>query len=701
MKPYRVLFYALMCLGNAQISFAQQSSSAAGDGDITGETNDEIVIIEPSEHDNIVVYGGVLNRPNSDRTTSITVLKQPDQSTGIRVENLIRNIPGWQQFRRSDARSANPTSQGITARGLGGNASSRALVLLDGVPQSDPFGGWVNWTAFDAVRLSGVRILHGGGNGANGPGALAGTIELSSEQYPSHYLGAAFGSRKDVDIDAQSGANLGDGRVIVNGSFSRGDGFIPVTANQRGSVDGRAGYRSYGGGLRTVIPVDDAINLEMAVRGFDDRRSRGIPFSDNDNSGVDASVRVVKRCCGWDWLALGYVQVRQFSSEFASVSADRNSVTQTLDQYDVPSTGLGARFELRPVPQVRLGLDWRRTSGVTKEDFTFVSGRPTRNRQAGGNSNVVGVYGEVSGEFGILNVSASARIDRWWLSGGFRKEVNIGGSTRSDERFADRSGWNGTGRIGAAIQPVGALKVQLSGYTGWRLPTLNELYRPFRVGSDATAANEGLQPERLVGGDVTFEGNVDFLDEAKLTLFYNRLQNPIANVTLGQGAGVFPGVGFVAAGGIFRQRQNLKALNSKGVEIALKKQFGDFRLEGAYSYVDARISGGVLSGLHPAQIPAHNARLDINYEARGTAAAGIGISYASGQFEDDLNRIKLKDAFTVDGRVNFAVTPKLRLSIRAENLLNSTVQAAISSSGIIERAVPRTFWIGLQFSGGN
>ncbi len=82
-----------------------------------------------------------------------------------RIEDVLRDVAGLSQFRRSDARSANATSQGATLRGLGGNASSRALLVLDGVPQSDPFGGWITWPAYAPDRLGQVRITRGGGSG--------------------------------------------------------------------------------------------------------------------------------------------------------------------------------------------------------------------------------------------------------------------------------------------------------------------------------------------------------------------------------------------------------------------------------------------------------------------------------------------------------------------------------------------------------
>jgi vitamin B12 transporter len=79
-------------------------------------------------------------------------------SASGRLADILQDTAGFQQFRRSDPRSAHPTSQGATLRGLGGNASSRALILLDGVPQIDPFGGWVSWAAYEPMRLGLVRV---------------------------------------------------------------------------------------------------------------------------------------------------------------------------------------------------------------------------------------------------------------------------------------------------------------------------------------------------------------------------------------------------------------------------------------------------------------------------------------------------------------------------------------------------------------
>jgi vitamin B12 transporter len=673
----------------------------------------EIVLIEPGPKDWIVVSGGHLSKPLSEWVIPVTYIDGPEQNTGQRVETIIRAIPGWQQFRRSDARTANPTSQGLTSRGLGGNASSRALLTLDGIPQTDPFGGWVNWTAFDAVALRGIRIENGGGSGAEGAGALAGTIQLSSVRWPEHFGSVSYGSRNSVDVDVSSGANIGEGHLMLSGNYSRGDGFVPIIAAQRGAVDGKAGYESFGGGLRVVLPLtsggSNGPTVEANIRGFDDRRSRGLPFSDNRNSGVDASLRLLKNDGAMDVLALAYVQIRDFSAQFNSIAAGRGSASPTLDQYAVPSTGIGARIELRPQigkasqnsygddRQLRLGIDWRRTVGRTRENSNFVAGLPTRYREAGGSTDTLGAYAETTALLDRLSLTASGRVDHWVLAQGRRYEANIGGSVRSDDHFPKREGWETTGRVGASWMFVDPLSLKAAAYKGWRLPTLNELYRPFRVGADATAANEALKPERLKGAQIALESHVEKIDFS-LTAFVNWLDGAIANVTLGQGPGVFPGVGFVAAGGTYRQRQNLDAIRSKGIEADFAFALSDnLKLHTAYSYVDARVRGVAgLNGKRPAQVPKHNASGGFRFGDKAGLGGSAALRYTSSAFEDDANLLRLDNALTVDAALRYRFAGNWQIDLRAENLLSARVEAAISSAGIIERAAPRTLWLGLS-----
>ena len=653
-----------------------------------------------------IIVTGALKDAQSEGAIPFEPLMIRSRYSG-RVEALLANSGSLQQFRRSDARSANPTSQGITLRGLGGNASSRALLFVDDVPQADPFGGWVSWPGYDALNFGRARIQKGGGSPSAGPGALAGVIELDSAiNTRGGSLAASYGSRNSVEARGRYATELGSGSITAGASYARGDGFIPIIASQRGAADKRADYEQAGIALRGVAPLSGSTDLQANMRAFTDSRNRGLNFSDNQNGGVDASLRIVKRSGKWQYSATGYVQVREFSSQFGAVSADRFTVTPTLDQFATPSTGMGLRFEIRPPlgngAELRLGGEWRRTDGETKERFTFVAGTPTRLRTAGGQTGSYGGFVELTLKPNdALTLSAGGRLDRWKIDNGFRREINIGGTVRSDDRFADRQGNEWTGRVGFGWEAVDGLTLRGSAYRGWRLPTLNELYRPFRVGADATAANEALQPEAVKGVEagLAFDDGKDARVTA--TVFWNRLDDAIANVTLGQGPGVFPGVGFVAAGGTYRRRQNLDAIVSKGIELD-----GDFGLSDAislqmsYAYVDAKVRAdgvaALLNGLRPAQVPRHFASASLNYFAN-RFSADAGVRYAGRQFEDDANSRNLADALTADASVAYDVSRKLRVELRGENLFDTRIETAISSAGIIERATPRTIWIGVRW----
>ncbi|HYE27104.1 MAG TPA: TonB-dependent receptor [Allosphingosinicella sp.] len=654
----------------------------------------------------IVVTGGGLPVPAAERVYGAVEIGRDRLagSAGHRLEDVLRDVPGFQLFRRSDSRSANPTSQGATLRALGGNASSRALLVLDGVPQADPFGGWIAWPALDPRRLGSARILRGGGSGANGPGALAGTIELASADAGDArgaFASLAYGSRDSLDAYARIGLPAGGGFLSLSGAWARGDGFVPVIGPQRGAIDRPAPYRQTSLSVRAVAPLGSGLELQANGLWFTDARERGTALSEVRSEGADASFRLVGR----RWSALGYLQTRDFYTSFASVNAARTTVLRTAEQYAVPATGLGARAELRPrlgPLELRLGGDWRETEGRTEERFQFVAGTGTRGRIAGGRTRTLGGFAEAALERGPLTLTGGGRLDRWTIRGGtLREQVFATGALATDAAFPDRAGWEPTGRFGLAVHAAPAVTLRAAGYLGWRLPTLNELYRPFRVGPDATAANAALLPERLRG----IEAGAELRPAAGLrfavTLFSNRLEGAIANVTLGQGPGTFPGVGFVAVGGDFRQRRNLDAIRSDGAELDVRVERGAWSLVAGYSFADARIraSGAAapLDGLRPAQTPRHSLSAAFAWRGADGAAGSLAARWTAGQYEDDLNRQFIPSALTLDAAASLPLGRRLALEARAENLTGERVVAGISGAGIVERASPRTLWIGLRW----
>ncbi|MBD3760681.1 TonB-dependent receptor [Rhizorhabdus sp.] len=650
-----------------------------------------------AEDADIIVTGQGLQRSPGDAAFDVIAIDRSrlEMSASGRMEDILRDAAGFQQFRRSDARSAHPTSQGATLRGLGGNASTRALILLDGVPVVDPFGGWVSWAALDPARIGHVRVTRGGGSGVYGAGALAGTIELSSvgpEEARGLSAGIAYGSRESIDADATLTARLGGGFAMLSGGFARGDGFIPIVEESRGPIDRAARYRQSRLAARAVIPV--GVDTELQANGsfLLDQRDRGVPFTGNSNLAVDSSVRLVGRGI-WGWEATAWLQHREFSSGFASIGARRATVTQSLDQYNVPANGLGARVELQPWlgegRNLRIGGDIRRVKGRTQELVVATN----TGRIAGGAQTIYGAFAELALLPGDgLTLTTSGRIDRWQLRDGLRREFNrntLSPVPANSAVYPDRSGTETTGRAGIAWNPDGASAVTLraAAYSGWRLPTLNELYRPFRAGNDSTIANPLLDPERVKG----VEGGIAYAPlpgwRLGATIFWNRLDDAISNVTIAPNT---------------RQRQNVDAIRSRGIEIDGMATLGEYRLTGSYSHIDPRVRAGgaalALDGLRPAQTPRDQFSLAGEWSRPGVARLGVTARYVAAQFEDDQNSRALDDALTFDAVGAVELGQGFSVELRAENIADKRVEATVGADGVVERATPRTLWVGLRLT---
>ena len=632
----------------------------------------------------IVVTGRSLAPPPGDEAYAGVMIgrERLTLNASERLEAVLSDVAGFAAFRRSDSRSTNPTAQGATLRGLGGNAASRALVLLDGVPQGDPFFGSVPFNALVPDRLGLVRVTRGGGTGAFGAGAVAGTIELESsarDQTPLLAASGSYGSFNSNDVATTVAPSLGSGFLTFSGRYERADGFFTTPPEQRTAATARARYRDWSGSVRAVIPIGIG---ELQARGavFSDMRILRFAGADNSSSGGDASVRLIARG-RWQVDALAYVQARDFSTVVISATSFR----KTLDQRATPSTGVGGKIEVRPPVGgghvLRIGLDSRASSGTAYEDSYGASGAVTSRRSESGNASTAGLFVEDSWGMGSLTLTGGVRLDRWTLTEGRFREVPATGATIANQSFPDRSGVEPSFRVGTLVAVPPLLKLRAAAYTGFRTPTLNELYRPFTVFPVTTQANAALAPEHLRGGEIGGE----FAKGAarlSITAFYNRLNDAIANVTIGTN---------------LRRRQNIDAVVATGIEATAHAQSGPWDVSASYVLTDSRVvaSGTALDGLRPAQTPAYAASATLAW-THDDVRASLTARYTGAQYEDDLQTAVLPSVWTIDAVGQVRLRPHLFLIARGENLLDATVVTR-NSGGTVDTGTPRTLWLGLRF----
>lgn len=644
----------------------------------------------PAGETPIVVTGFGLSDTPATTAYDIQTIARAQMATAAsgRIEDVLSSAAGFQQFRRSDSRSSNPSAQGVTLRALGGNATSRASVILDGVPLADPFFGYIPFSAIDPAQLASARITRGGGSGAFGSGAVAGVIDLASAG--PRELGlfngqALVDDRAETQLSATLAPELGQGFAVVSGQWNRGRGFWTTPGDQRVPASVRARYDQWSIGARAVAPLTDTIELQAKISGFSDHRTLRFAGADSASTGQDASLRLVGRGA-WQFDALAYVQARDFSNVVISSTNFR----KTLDQSATPSTGIGGKFELRPPlgenHVLRLGTDYRLSYGELQEEpYNTVTGKATAYRRAGGRNTDLGFYLEDDWSVGPLVLTGGVRTDRWTIRDGHYREISAAtGLVTKDYTYADRDGWDTTLRGGAVLAVSKTLRLRAAAYSGIRLPTLNELYRPFVVFPVTTNANADLQNERLLD----FEGGFDFTPfegaSLSLTAFDDKVKHAIANVTIATNT---------------RERQNVDAIEARGVEVNAHMARGPFGFDGSLAWTDAKVeaSGAAykLDGLRPAQTPriAASATLSVHPFEGWTAAATV--RHTGSQYEDDLQTDVLPAATTLDAFFEIPVTRWASLLLRGENLTDEKIVTR-NQAGSIDLGAPRTLWVGIK-----
>ncbi|MGZ9099060.1 MAG: TonB-dependent receptor, partial [Brevundimonas sp.] len=378
-----------------------------------------------------------------------------------------------------------------------------------------------------------------------------------------------------------------------------------------------------------------------------------------------------------------------------------------------PAVGWGGNLALRRSGlafgggrlEWEVGADARVSEGETQEQFRYMAGQFTRDRFAGGETSVAGGYAEAAWTGGPWLVAGGLRLDRWENAQGRRLERDRAtGLPTLDETYPDRTGEVLSARLAVRRDLTPDLAVRAAAYSGFRPATLNELHRPFRVGNDLTEANAALEPETLQG----VESGLSW-DGARTrfgaTLFVNRIEAAIVNVTLGAGPGIIPALpraGFIPAGGVLRQRQNAGVIEAVGLELTAEHRLEDFTFVAAASMTDAEVDGGSaapqLTGLQPAQAPVLSATAGVDWRMNDRLTLGLRGRYESRRFEDDLNSRELDAAFTLDARADWRVREGVLLYAAADNLFDEDVEVSETANGVAGFGPPRTLRAGVSFS---
>ncbi|MCV6606404.1 MAG: TonB-dependent receptor plug domain-containing protein, partial [Porticoccaceae bacterium] len=366
---------------------------------------------------------------------ALTTIDTADNSS-LRLDDTLRQAPGFSLFRRANSLTAHPTTQGLSARGVGANGAGRVLVTLDGVPLNNPFGGWVYWSSLNQREIASVNILRGGSASAFGPQGLAGTVSLNSviPEENSGYLTAEYGEFNSYTLSAGGSLVAGKNHLSVSaGRFDSAGPFL-LSPQQRGPIDVRAASESRHLGLRGGFQLADATRVSGSLRYFDEDRTNGLAAASNTTDSLEGSIQVLHQTDNHlNWELLAYYRNTDFANVFASARDDRTTERPVLDQFDVPGRGGGLLARLQ-FAGFEVGVEGRQAKGETNERFRNLGQGFTRLRIAGGEQRILGVFADYHREGSWGALSLSTRLDRYRTFNGQRREQNLadGSPLRND-----------------------------------------------------------------------------------------------------------------------------------------------------------------------------------------------------------------------------------------------------------------------------
>ncbi len=635
--------------------------------------------------------------PLAQSPTSDRQLTQQDvaNSPNLTLDETLRQIPGFSLFRRSSSRTANPTTQGVSLRGLGANGASRALVLEDGIPMNDSFGGWVYWDRIPEESVESIEVSQEGGSSLYGSDALGGVVEFFTRPPEDKGLSleTSYGNQNTPDVSLWTGGTWHGWEGSFAGEAFHTDGYVLVPEPYRGVIDTRAGSQHGTADLR--IGKKFGNGSDVFARGWflSESRANGTPDQVNDTRLGEGALGADLQLGRFGALTLRfYGDAQTYNQTFSSIAADRNGETLTNIQA-VPAQELGGSAVWLRVLGKRqtlvAGVDTQEVRGRSNERLVL-AGKET---SSGGRQRNTGVFGEDIIQLARhWTLSASARFDRWSNFDASSIAAPFSSPpTTTLTPYPDRS-YNAFSPRLILVQQVNArVSWSASVYRAFRAPTLNELYRPFRVGNVVTDANSDLRAERLTGGEAGVSLNV--VPRRLLirgTGFFNEIIDPVANVTLSTTPAL-----------ITRQRQNLGRTRAPGAEIDVTAGITDrLSLTAGYQYVDATVTSFPtdpgLVGLWVAQVPHHVLTFQARYQNPARISFAVDGRMVGKQFDDDRNHFPLGRFFVLDAMAWRRIGRGAEIFAAAENLFNA--QYSINATPVPQVGMPIAVRAGIRFN---
>ena len=664
--------------------------------EISANTTVQLEAAGNNEQITVTAYRAPLSSLESPVTTRQLSETTLESTAAITLDGRMRQLPGMDMYRRSSSLVANPSSQGVSLRGLGSTAASRTLITEDDVPLNDPFAGWIRWQEQPELSIQSVEIVRGGASDLYGSSAIGGVINVIPVR-PTSALGelrTSYGSQSTYDESALLQARLGAWGVMAAGGALGTDGFIQEAPYQRGPVDIASNVHSQNG-LLLVDHTRGPLRLFARGSGFNDARNNGTPDQTN-------ATRLWRYATGGDWkgpkegtlVARFYGSAEHFRQVFSSIT---NVPTSAAPACNYRCSEIPTRFSLSPENELGAVAHWSQPIGAAT---VIVAGADVHDVRVWDREQTYGTTAALTNLHDHQRDEA-AYAEAMWVRAGW----TLTGSGRMDW-FQNYDGqsllWNGTSWVPSAKQPVqqdqrffdprvGLSRklaehwaISASGFRAFREPSPNELYRSTQVGNKLTLPNGALMSERATGWESGIASEWRW-GTIRTSYFDTQVNRPVVAVTTNANSSP-----------ILLLRENLGQIESRGVgldfEVAPQRWLA---VDGGYQFAHAVVSRGTQDlGNWIPEVARNMASMNVRATRPRIGTLSLQSRLSGHQYDDDANLFLLHGYFRLDAFGSHDFGPHVEFFAAGENLFDRSIE--VSKTPTTTLATPRVARAGLM-----
>jgi len=642
---------------------------------------------QPTTTVTVTAYRAPISELSSPATARLLDEQALQSTAGPTLDDQLRQIPGLELFRRSSSLVANPTSQGMSLRGLGSTSASRTLVTDDDVPLNDPLGGWIHWQELPALTIRQVELVRGGASDLYGSSAIGGVVNVVPLQPTANaaQLRSSYGGEQTWTEDLMAETVHGPWGLLFGAGDLGTDGYIQEAPFQRGPVDQPSNVHSENG---LLIADRTLASLRLFVRGsgFNDDRNNGTPYQKN-------GTRLWRYSTGGDWNA---PHNATFALRLYGASEHYHQTFSSIS--NLPNFGLAAcsyrcgetptRFSQVPDNELGAAAHWSQPVGT---GLLLLAGADTHDLRLWDREQTYGsaaaltnlhdherdsaLYGEAMATHKAWTMTASARID--WFQNFDGRLLAFNGTNWTPAPAAkqptQQSFTSFDPRIGLARKLSDHWALSASGFRAFRAPTPNELYRSTQVGNQLTLPNGTLNAERATGFETGLATQHNW-GVIRTSFFLTQVNRPISAVTTNP-----------TSSPILLMRENLGQIESKGASVDFELSPWRFlSLDGGYQYAHATVTRGTAAtgktdlGNWIPEVARNLATLNLRASQNKLGSLSFEGRLSGHQFDDDANAYLLHGYFRLDAYASHDIGRRWQIFAAGENLLNRQIEVALT-----------------------